>query len=339
MLWSDLSRAGGFILPESMLDVRDYCSNHSVQPSSDTSLKQMQRIVRDDFDAQIGIWGSIERAPGTTSERYDLTIRCVDFSDASAPKTIYETTARTDSAAEIAHRYVKQLLDALYHRGPAAAPDVPSIAEDNWKHRPNLVSGDFERGRNGVPIGWDKYCGQQHESLGRLVQWTTEDGQSNNRVIRFVVDQHTAENEGLMYYSDFFPIDEGARYRFQCRWRTRGPAVKVFIKCYDDIDGQRREVYRSQQNLTKPTTAWTWAVHTEDFTPKHTNYTPRWCRVMLYAYYVPGDVEFDDIIIKQVVPPRPDAGDKVRRRSTDSKITIEQMKADERRSQELKKTP
>ena len=67
MLWKKLSREGGFIIPESMLDVRDYCASHNLKPSPETDLEKMKKIVRDDFDAQIGIWGSVERAPGAES--------------------------------------------------------------------------------------------------------------------------------------------------------------------------------------------------------------------------------------------------------------------------------
>ena len=70
-----------------------------------------------------------------------------------------------------------------------------------------------------------------------------------------------AGSTGVLYYSDYFPVEEGATYRFQCRWRTTGSAAKVFIKCYDEMPSQyrsetgtsscmqRREVYRSQENL------------------------------------------------------------------------------------------
>jgi hypothetical protein len=58
---------------------------------------------------------------------------------------------------------------------------------------------------------------------------------------------------------------------------------------------------------------------------------------MLYAYLVPGEVEFDDVIVKQIVPPPTDANAKVRRRSTDTKITIEEMEQNERRSKATKK--
>lgn len=336
MCWNKLSREGRFIIPESILDVRDYCAMHNLKPSPEMDLERMRKIVQNDFDAQIGIWGSIERAPGTEAEIYDLTIHCVDFSAKPNPKVIYEVKARTRSVSEIPHVYVKNMLNALYQRKSPGPAGLDSIAEDNWKHRPNLLIGDFERGGGAVPEGWEKVCGQQREPLGRLVRWMTEEGNTGNKIVRFTFNRNVAENEGVMYYSVFFPIEEGATYRFQCRWRSKGPAVKVFIKCYDEIDGQRREVFRSQQNISKPTHTWTWDTHTEDFTPKHTRYTPQWGRVMLYAYMVPGMVEFDDVVLKQIVSPTPGAAPKVRRHSTDTKITIKQIEENERRSRELK---
>ena len=315
MLWKKLSRQGGFILPESMLDVREYCTSHHLQPSAEMDLAKMQKIVQDDFGAQIAIWGNLERAPGAEGESYDLRIKCVDFSVRPNPKVIYEVKARTNSVSEIPHQYVKQMLDALYEREPAAADGPNAMAEENWKNGPNLVIGDFEHGSGGVPKGWEKVAGQQREPLGGLVRWMAEQGNPANKIIRFTLDKDVAENEGVMYYSDYFPVEEGAKYRFQCRWRSSGPAVKVFIKCYDEegspyraktaeLDkgaatgrslgkndyvpaiGQRREVYRSQQNFTGPIK--TWNTHTEDFTPKHVKYSPKWGRVMLYAYVTAG---------------------------------------------------
>ena len=118
----------------------------------------MKKIVQDDFEAQIGIWGSVERAPGAEGERYDLVIKCVDFSAQPRPKVIFETTARTKSVSEIPHVYVKQMLDALYGRKPALPPSPDLAAEENWRKNPNLVIGDFEQGADGVPKGWDSRC-------------------------------------------------------------------------------------------------------------------------------------------------------------------------------------
>jgi len=335
MIWKKLSRESGFVVPDSMLDVRDYCESHKLRPSPDMDLDKIKKIVEDDFGGQIGIWGSIERAPGTDAEIYDLVLKCVDFSAKPQPKVIYEKTARTKSVSEIPHLYVKEMLDALAGRKPVgpAGPDL--LAEENWKKNANLVTGDFEQGAGGVPKGWDKVAGQQREPLGGLVRWTTEKGGAYNKVILFTLDRNVAENEGVMYYSDFFPVEEGAKYRFQCRWRTAGPTVKVFIKCYDtDETSRRREVYRSQQNFKGPND--TWNTHTEDFTPKHTKYSPKWGRVMLYAYMSPGEVEFDDVVVKQIVPASPGESVKTRRHSSESKITIKEMEENDRRSRELK---
>ena len=166
-IWKKLQRQGGFVIPESMLDVRDTCQQNDVQPSPEMSLDRMKRIVREHFDAQIGIWGSVERAPGHEGEVYDLVIKCVDFSAPGEPKTIYDRSVRTKSVSEIPHLYVKEMLDALYGRKPGGTLVVDPAIEENWKKNPNLlVGGDFQSGSGGVPRGWEPVAGQNREPLG-----------------------------------------------------------------------------------------------------------------------------------------------------------------------------
>ncbi len=97
---------------------------------------------------------------------------------------------------------------------------------------------------------------------------------------------------------------------------------------------EMREVYRSQQNLKGPKN--TWNTQTEDFTPRHTKYTPRWGRVMLYAYLGAGAVEFDDVVLKQIVPASPGEGEKDPRHSLETTVTVKEMEENERRSREAK---
>jgi len=358
MVWKKLDREKGFIIPETMLDVRDFCQSQGIKPGPDTSLNKMKGIVRDDFGAHIGIWGSVERVPGHEGDVYDLVVKCVDFSAAPEPKVIYEASARTQVVSEIPHVYVKQMLDALYGRKPGGPAPPDELAEKAWQENPNLVAGgDFQRGTAGVPLGWNPgwEAGDvnQYERLGNVVKWLPEYGNPENRVIRFTLSKGLGDSTGVAYYSKgFFPIEERAKYRFQCRWRSNGPAVKVFIKCYDEVDttyrregetpaaapgmrekryipkiGQVREVYRSQQNLKGPKNQWN--TQTEDFTPKHTKYTPRWGRVMLYAYLGAGVVEFDDVVVKQIRPASP-GGEKVPRHSLETGVTIKEMEERER---------
>ena len=359
-IWKKLDRQKGFIIPASMQDVRDLCSANNIRIAPDTPLEKVQQAVRKDFDAQIAIWGSVERVPGTDGEIYDLSIRCVDFSGPE-PKVIYEKTGvRTNSVSEIPHLYVQEMLDKLYGRKPGGPPPVDPGAEERWKTGPNLVVGDFESGARGVPKGWEPVGGQKREPLGNLEKWTTEAGNPQNRVIRFTFPAAIGDDTGVLYYSDWFPVQEGATYRFQCRWRSNGPAVKVFIKCYDQMSseyaeerpsaaaastpdpvtgsqntsGRRREVYRSQQNLKGPKN--TWNTHTQDFTPKHSRFSPRWGKVMLYAYLGGGAVEFDEVVVKQIAPPPSQNLDKDLRPSAASKVTVREMQENERRGKEAR---
>jgi hypothetical protein len=57
---------------------------------------------------------------------------------------------------------------------------------------------------------------------------------------------------------------------------------------------------------------------------------------MLYAYLTPGEVEFDDVAVKQIVPASPGEQAKTRRPSSESDITVKEMKENERRSRESK---
>jgi len=361
-IWKKLDRQKGFIIPESVQDIRDVCSESNIRIAPDTPLEKVKEVVRKNFDAQIGIWGSVERAPGTDGEIYDLTIRCVDFSEPE-PKVIYEkANVRTNAVSEIPHLYVQEMLDKLYGRKPGGPPPVDPGAEERWKTGPNLVVGDFEKGARGVPKGWEPVGGQKREPLGNLVKWTNEAGNSQNRVIRFTFPASVGDDTGVLYYSDWFAVQEGAKYRFQCRWRSNGPAVKVFIKCYDQITSeyredppsaasrragdaaagsqnssgdQRRAPYRSQQNLKGPKN--TWNLHTEDFTPKHSRFSPKWGKVMLFAYLGGGAVEFDDIVLKQIAAPPSQNLNKELRPSAASKVTVREMEENERRAKEKKK--
>ena len=366
-IWKKLDSLGDFVIPESMQDIRDLCETNNLRITPDTPLETVGRAVRNDFDAQIGIWGSIERAPGTEGEIYDLAIRCVDFSG-HQPRVIYEKTGvRTNSVSEVPHVYVREMLEKLSGRAiPLPRAErvyaTSAAAEERWKTGPNLVAGgDFETAVRGVPKGWDSRAGQLREPLGNLVKWVPEAANPRNHVIRFSFPQSVGDNEGVMYYTSEFAVQEGATYRFQCRWRSDGPAAKVFIKCYDETQTvyrsesrssgleagdpatgsrnapggrERREVFRSQQNLYGPKN--TWNTQTEDFTPKHTKYSPKWGRVMLYAYLGGGNVEFDDVIVKQVVPPASLNLVQDKRHSAATKVTLKEMEENERRGKEAR---
>lgn len=329
LIWKKLEREGGFVIPESMSDVRDWSQRAKTTPGPETPLDRMKQIVREDFGADLAIWGSVERVAGEALDVYDVTIQVADFS-ADRPRVIYETKARTKTVSEIPHVYVRAALDRLHDR-PAAKPSQPDPdAERRWRDGKNLVRGDFEQGAPN-PIDWNPL------EKGVSLVSARGDRASASRVLRFTIPEDVAATTGVLHYSEFFPVEEGATYRLSTRWRTTGCAVKIFVKCYDElstkfpeqkgqvVSSDRREVYRSQQNLQGP--ARQWNVHTEDFTPKHTQFTPRWGRVMLYGYWPQGTVDFDDVIVKQIVPPPHGLDGKVRRPSSETKVRSDEIES------------
>ena len=334
MIWKKLDQRGRFVIPESMLDVRDWQQRRNVIPTPETALKAMKAYVVDDFGADIGIWGKVERAAEVDYDIYDLTIIVADFSG-DAPAVLFKQQARTKTVSEIPHVYIKQALDTLYGESSEEIAASSAEAEKRWQQGRNLVAGDFEKNAANGPAGWDKM--PQYVSR---ISVGSESG-SGNHVIRFQFPKSVAASSGVLYYSDYFPVEAGATYRFQCRWRTTGSAAKVFIKCYDEMPtaylkrknlssaGERREVYRSQQNLQGP--AKTWNTQTEDFTPKHTQFSPQWGRVMLYAYWPEGTVDWDDVVVKLIKPAPKDAPPQERRPSLETKVTSEELEAAHRK--------
>jgi hypothetical protein len=292
MIWKKLSGEARFVVPESMQDVRGVCEQLKFRPRPATSLADMKKIVREEFEGDIAIWGAIERVPPHEFDVYELTIRAVDFSG-EKPVVLFDESHRTESVSEVPHVHVKNLLARLSGRDlsetPAAAAQKPGVPTG-----PNLVTnGAFEKGESS-PAGWDP--------LPASVELV---GGKETHFLKMSLSEEVAGTTGVLYYSDFFPVETGKTYRFTCRYRTSGPAVKVFVKCYDEFraregkktePAQRREVYRSQQNLKG--SAGEWHTHTEDFTPKHPQFTPKWGRVMLYAYWPAGIVEWDDIEVR-----------------------------------------
>ena len=146
MLWKKLQRQGGFIIPESMQDVRDWCQRTKTLPGPDTPLEKMKEIVTKEQAGDIGIWGKVERAEGFETDVYDFWINVADFS-VSPPRMLYQKKARTQTVSEIPHVYVKEALDRLYGRTEQVAGAPDPIIQERWEKAPNLVKGDFEQGR------------------------------------------------------------------------------------------------------------------------------------------------------------------------------------------------
>jgi hypothetical protein len=358
MFWMKLNREKGFIIPESMIDVRNICETYKIKPNPDTPLEKMKEYVTKTFNADIGIWGKIERVDKDVMEIYDFWLKVVDFS-VDPPKIIYEVNqVRTEAIAEVTGIYVRAAIEKLYNKQARTVAEKADM-DANWAKNPNLMEGgDFEKVSNKIPVGWENRCAQHREPIGRLVKRMEDPDKPGNHFLHTEFDAGIAEGFGLMYYSKPFPIEETATYRIDYRIRkSKGVKAIVFIKCYDTIDTmfkptaealkegftdklgqQTREVYRSQQNHWNQDHPNEWVQHSQEFTPRHTKYSPKFGRVMIFGYYTAGSVDYDDFVLKKVKNAnQEELRSKIKRHSLDTKVTLQEMEENERRGLEATK--
>ena len=134
------------------------------------------------------------------------------------------------------------------------------------------------------------------------------------------MSRNVAENNGLACESIWIPVEHGKTYRFTCMYHSTGPVPRLFLKGFalkgdqfgdkSDPESVRREFYRAQILPRKKNDKF--ELIEMDFTPsvvtpdkgdggsKAVGMKIEWLRVDLYIYLQPGDVFFDDIVVKKI---------------------------------------
>ena len=205
-----------------MGDVRDFVASHKYTIAPDTPLEKMKQIVKEDFGANIGIWGSVERAaglrrrhlrPGHQVRRFRRRPAAVDL------RVQARTNTRQRNPAPVrqgdARRPVRaQAGRARGHRS-GGRRELEEQPEPGHRRR-------FRAGPAALPSAGSRRPARSRR-LGNLAKWTAEKGNPGNKVLRMDIPKDVAESLGVMYYSRPFKVEEGAKYRFQCRYRTDGP--------------------------------------------------------------------------------------------------------------------
>ena len=137
------------------------------------------------------------------------------------------------------------------------------------------------------------------------VKWVSLNAQRGKGIL-FSLSKRVAHSTGLLFYSEFIPVEEGKKYRFSLDYRSDGPEPKPFVKGYalfPDVHDkvERREIYKKQIFVDNVSSEWT--TITMEFTPKNPiyegKYEIKWVRVLLYAYLKPGKIYFDNVRIEE----------------------------------------
>jgi hypothetical protein len=134
------------------------------------------------------------------------------------------------------------------------------------------------------------------------------------------MSKNVAENNGLACESIWIPVEHNQTYRFTCMYHSTGPVPRLFLKGFalkpdqfgdkSDPEAVRREFYRTQILPRKKNDKF--ELIEMDFTPsvveqgkgnggsKAEGMKIEWLRVDLYIYLTPGDVFFDDVVVKKI---------------------------------------
>ena len=252
------------------------------------------------LQADMAMWGKVEPAGG---EQLKICVRV-------AGRELGPEKLRLDSSIVVPNKYAIQvgvfkLLGELTGREDPRYRPLPPDAEKRWREGPNMVTGDFEAGKD-RPDGWEPF-GVDWQ-MGE-VHWETSPDRPGKCIV-FRMSEGVAAMEGDAYYSEFFDIEPGATYRVQVDVKSMAPTCKVFVKYYawlhtpSEPAGQWREVGRSPMNPRGAKGQW--GTHQRDCHPKiyrtraKTLYTPKKCRIGLYAYWPKGVVYWDNVVFKKV---------------------------------------
>jgi hypothetical protein len=134
---------------------------------------------------------------------------------------------------------------------------------------------------------------------------------ADGHVLMMRMSRRVAESNGLAVESTWIPVEQHKKYRFSAQYKSDGPTARIFLKGFaekadafgdkNDPEAARREFYRAQVLPRNKNAAF--ELIEMDFTPgtlKATDPKIQWIRVDLYVYLHPGDIFFDDIVVKKL---------------------------------------
>jgi len=190
--------------------VTDALAGETVTPR--TPPATVAAFARDLFKADVAVTGFVKG-----KEPYEVRLVAVYPAEKGEPQVVDNTYACSHHQViplEMA-RATRQILGLP----PSADPDaLEPEAERRWRDGPNLVRNPgFEKPneKGDGPADWQELGALK---TGGQVTWIANpDGPG--KVVKFDVDQSTAENYGMAWYSDWVPIEPGATYRFSCRYK------------------------------------------------------------------------------------------------------------------------
>lgn len=320
-LRSKLRRSERFVMPEE-LDIEDHDVAAAARPGVDDVATARETAAF--FASTLAVWGEVAKP----EDAYLIRARALDL---TGDGTVLALEKTAPSPRQLALK-CRELADeiAKHFTGEGYLEIYPSKSTEGWKRvGGNLVTnGDFERGA-AVPGGWERVD-------GLCSFWESDGDGGHGRYIRMDSDVYLSQwkewreafdggasasaapektptsgpkyntvagSYGVHLYSDPIKVKPGATYSIELDARGLQSGwlffPKVFVKGYGE-GGASFELYRMYKAVKCDDPA-IWQHFSRVFSP--TGRTPgvRTMKVMLFAYWPPGEYAFDNIEVYEVV--------------------------------------
>lgn len=300
-------------------------------PTLESNPETIARLLRDRFAAQIGLWGRVTRDAGgkVTIEAVGVDLR------PEAARAIFRKTYSAKTPQEVNARYDELLADLTGIEKTVRPKEADPEFAARVKVRPrNLVTnGNFEAPGE-QPKGWfpvnnltmfldasgDKTHGRVlridsdvYESEVNRWQKRLAAGAPLKEAPKKTPTQGPKYNTiagtyGVHNYSDAIAVTPGKTYRLEIDTRCRSTDFffpKLFFRGWADVRGEDRIVYDGYLSLRSLKNTDRWKHNVRLFTVP----TPeelggrriKFVRLMIFAYWPPGDYEFDNVALREVL--------------------------------------
>ncbi len=292
------------------------------RPALDADPATVAAQAKKAFGCDVLVWGAIERPedPGPkivkqhkgykTTQRSDKGLRLllhVRALELDAPKTFAVDRSYECATPYELTRKVDEVLKQLTGMPTPADREAAHVKHRMAPTGPNLCAhGDFDV--------WPAAAARAAAPWTLLPDWDwpMKEGirlarQGTDACLQYDIPKPVAASTGLFCYSPYIPIDPETYYQVSFRLKTDGPKVILFVKAYRDLEVEgyegvqthRQEVFKHQKRFHGKAGAWT-TLTTEPFLPRSVKpeHMPQFLRVQLYAYWPPGRVAFDDVVVR-----------------------------------------
>jgi len=309
----------------------DEAWGEGVGPKLDTPPPQIAQWLRE-VAAQVAIWGTFERKGDELIAR----VKVLDITD-DASRLLLDKTYREQG--ERAHvGVVNPVVEEITGHAVRKPREAGNVPEPKVLGRLLSKNPGFEEGSGETPVGWERMDGLttfwmndptgagrgkvikmetrmlQTQADAWWVKWRA--GAPASRAPKPIFAPPPAYDSvgglhGAHYYSDFFEIKPGMRYRVLADFKgktTDSFFAKVFVKGYGmvpatvrEAEPKRREIWRTYLACRNFENQWTH--YSETFTipqrgVRMSNVATvhvKWIRIVPYAYWPPGEFYWDDV--------------------------------------------